>query len=131
MPDIIGNTAVITHTVEQTDLATYWNNDTPVLATPVLLWLSELAAMQAVDAHLPVGHMTVGTAHNCQHLAPTPVGFNLTLRATVKSATRKHILFDVEATDGIELILSGTHTRAVVDRRRFEKRINDKSTGRQ
>ncbi|WP_300730178.1 hypothetical protein [Pseudomonas sp.] len=119
MPDTIGKIGLIVHTVKPADLATYWKNDIPVLATPILLWLAELASMKAVEGLFNASKMTVGIAHNSQHLAPTPVGFTVKIRATVKSATAKRILFDVEATDGLEIILSGTHTRAIVDREIF------------
>lgn len=131
MPDLIGKSGVLVHTVMPTDLATHWKNQLPVLATPILLWLAELATIKAVEGALAPDSMTVGIGHHNRHLAPTPVGFTLRIHATVVSATAKLIVFDVEATDGTDRILEGTHTRAIVDRNSFETRINHKIAGRQ
>jgi len=130
MPDLIGKSGVIVHTVLPTDLASHWKNDTPVLATPIILWLAELAAMKALEGLIDPACMTLGTAHNNRHLAPTPEGFTVHLCATIVSATSKRIVFDIQATDGTESILEGTHTRAIVDRTFFEKRICNKIAGR-
>ncbi|KPA90979.1 MULTISPECIES: thioesterase family protein [Pseudomonas] len=131
MPDLIGRIGLLRHTVQPIDLATHWNNDIPALATPILLWLSELAAMMAIEGLLPDTLMTVGIAHDSQHLAPTPAGFTLSVRATVIQATDKSIEFAVEASDGSERILSGLHTRAVVDRKAFKARVANKHPGLQ
>lgn len=126
MPELIGRTALLRHTVQSIDLATHWNNDLPVLATPILLWLSELAAMMAIENLLPDTVMTVGIAHDSRHLAPTPAGFTLSLKATVIRASDKSIAFEVEADDGAQQILTGTHTRAIVDRKAFVARVMGK-----
>mgnify|MGYP003602478696 CR=1 FL=1 len=131
MTDLIGKSGVIVHTVIPSDLATYWKNDVPVLATPILLWLTELAAIKALDSVTTRSYMTLGTAHNSRHLAPTPVGFILHIRATVISVKAKRITFNVEATDGTDIVLEGTHTRALVDRKIFETRITKKVTEKQ
>ncbi|NWC00764.1 hypothetical protein HX882_33355 [Pseudomonas gingeri] len=129
MTELMGRAGEILHTVTPSDLATHWNNDIPVLATPILLWLSELAAMRALEDLLPTTAMTLGIAHDSRHLAPTPLGFTISVSARVKAVTGKYVTFDVKATDGFEVILSGTHTRAIIEREKFEERVADKSTG--
>ena len=53
MPELKANlTGSLTYKVSAGDLATAWRNDVPVLATPLLLWLSELAAMRG-DCRYP------------------------------------------------------------------------------
>ncbi|WP_017902169.1 thioesterase family protein [Pseudomonas asplenii] len=131
MPELMGQVGLIRHTVQQIDLATQWSNDIPVLATPILLWLSELAAMMAIEGLLPDGVMTVGIAHDSRHLAPTPPGFIVSVQATVIRVSDKSIEFKVEANDGPQQILSGTHTRAIIDRKDFEARIAGKHAGLQ
>ena len=70
MPNLIGKSGVLVHTVMPTDLATQWKNQLPVLATPILLWLAELATIKAVEGALAPDSMTVGIGHHNRHLAP-------------------------------------------------------------
>ena len=44
----VGVTGRLVRPVEDSHLATAWENDLPVLSTPILLWWAELAAMDAV-----------------------------------------------------------------------------------
>ncbi|MFF4173279.1 thioesterase family protein [Streptomyces sp. NPDC001744] len=121
---LVGTVARITHTVTDEDAATRWGNDLPVLATPVLLWLSEIAAMKVVEQAVGEGDMTVGLAHDSGHLAPTPVGDEVTVSATLTRVDGRELVFDVEARDSEAVVLRGRHTRALIDRKRFVARID-------
>jgi fluoroacetyl-CoA thioesterase len=101
------------------DLATSWRNDVPVLATPILLWLSELVCMRAIADTLAAGEMTVGLSHDSAHMAPTPEGWSLNLSATLERIEGRKLVFSVEGSDGQDTVLRGKHTRAIVDRKRF------------
>ncbi|MCY1706292.1 MULTISPECIES: thioesterase family protein [Pannonibacter] len=120
------NKGVLVHQVQDSDLATNWRNDVPVLATPVLLWLGELAAMRAIEGTLQAGQMTLGYGHDMRHLAPTPKGWNVTLEAELIRIEDKILTFSIEARDGEGVIASGTHTRAIVDKGRFLARFEAK-----
>lgn len=122
----VGMCGVLEHIVCEKDLATAWRNNVPVLATPILLWLAELAAMKAVEEDMPDGVMTVGMSHSMRHLAPTPIGFSVLVEAKVTAVVGSFITFDVTAHNGSELILLGTHERAIVERDRFLARIGRK-----
>jgi predicted thioesterase len=115
------------HLVTDAETARQWGNELPVLATPVLLWLGEIAAMQAVADYLGAQEMTLGVAHNSAHVAPTPVGHRVTVQATLRERQGRILVFDVVARDRDEVVLRGTHTRAVVDRTRFGVRVAAKS----
>ncbi len=117
---------VLVHEVQEADLATNWRNDVPVLATPVLLWLGELAAMRAIDGTLEPGMMTLGYGHDMRHLAPTPKGWRVTLEAELVSIKDKILTFRIEGRDGEGIIASGTHTRAIVGKARFLDRFEAK-----
>lgn len=118
---------VLIHQVLESELAANWRNDVPVLATPVLLWLAELACMRAVDNLLEPGQMTLGYAHDMRHLAPTPHGWTITIEAELELVEDNKLLtFRLEGRDGEEVILSGTHTRAIVDREKFLSRFEAK-----
>lgn len=121
----IGFEAHLTHTVEEKDTARHWGNDVPVLATPILLWLSELASMRITDDALAAnGKMTVGTHHDTAHLAPTVQGEQVTVRATLIEQTDRALTFDVEAHDSRGLVLRGRHRRGIIDRSRFLAKVH-------
>lgn len=124
----VGLSAHLTHKVTERDLATNWSNDVPVLATPVLLWLSELACMQAIKDELEKTEISVGVGHNAEHLAPTPLDVTVTIQATLEEARGNRLVFAVEGRDSLDLILKGTHTRQIVDSKRFHAKLKNKAS---
>lgn len=111
------------HRVEAADLATAWANDVPVLATPVLVWWAELAAMQALAGHLPAGWMSVGATHEIEHAGPSLPGAEVEVVAELVAAEGRRYRFRVEATDGDRVVFRGHHERGVVERARFVSRL--------
>ena len=101
-----------------------------VLGTPALLMLMEQAALQAVEGHLEAGQTTVGTHLDVRHLAATPVGMTVTVRARLVAVDGRRISFAVEAEDEREPVGKGTHERFVVDTARFLARVSDKAAKR-
>lgn len=99
----------------------------PVFASPMLIALMEAAAVDCVEAHLPEGHQTLGVHLDVTHASPTPLGFTVTATATLKAVEGRKLTFDVVASDGIDQIGSGSHTRVVVDTARFMARLTAKS----
>ncbi|HEX8303909.1 MAG TPA: hypothetical protein VF612_03455 [Jatrophihabitans sp.] len=125
LPDAL--TGTHRHEVTEADAATRWRNDLPVLATPVLLWLGELAAMDALGDYLEDDEMTVGLSHDASHLAATLVGEQVFLTAVLAHRHGNRLVFEVSGHDGIDEVLRGTHTRAVVSRSKFLARLAEKA----
>ena len=123
----IGLKGILTHRVEDSDLATNWRNDVPVLATPILLWLSELACMNAIYGCITDDEMTLGVKHEMSHLAPTPKGWIVQLSAELVKIDRKLLTFDVVANDDRECVLRGQHARAIVTKSPFMERVHAKA----
>jgi fluoroacetyl-CoA thioesterase len=123
----VSATHQLTHQVADADSAANWGNDLPVLATPVLLWLSELTAMRAVEQYLDEGEMTVGLAHDSSHRAPTPVGMRVRITATLVEHRGRKLVFAVQGHDDKDLVFDGRHTRAVVRRSEFVESVNTKA----
>jgi fluoroacetyl-CoA thioesterase len=94
-----------------------------VFATPMMILAMESAALNAIREFLDPGESAVGTAVDIRHLAATPVGYNVTADAEVTKVDGWHITFKVSARDDKEEIGTGTHERAVIDRRRFDARL--------
>jgi predicted thioesterase len=99
------------------------SGNVPVFASPMLIALMEAAAVDCVDGHLPEDHQSLGVRLDVTHTAPTPIGFTVTATAILKAIDGRKLTFDLEASDGVERIGSGVHTRIVVDTARFMARI--------
>ncbi len=94
-----------------------------VLATPALCALFELSAFEAVRAALEPGEATVGTHLEIDHLAATPVGMTVTVRARLEAVDQRRLVFTIEAHDGRETVARGRHERFVVDLKRFRQKV--------
>jgi fluoroacetyl-CoA thioesterase len=122
----LGRTATVVHVVGEADSAARWGNELPVLATPVLMWLSEIAAMRVVDPCLTPAQMTVGVSHASTHSAPTPVGATVHVTATLEAVAGRTLTFAVTAHDDHAEVLTGHHVRAVVDKQRFVDKLSSR-----
>lgn len=98
----------------------------PVLATPVMIMAMENAALNAMKPFLDAGESALGTRVDVRHLAATPVGRHVTGEAEVTRVDGRRIEFSIRATDGAEVIGTGTHERAIIDLARFAERLRSK-----
>jgi fluoroacetyl-CoA thioesterase len=98
-----------------------------VYGTPIMIYHMEVTADEAITPFLPEGWVTVGVLVNVTHLAATPVGAKVTVRAEVVAVSDHTVTFAVEAHDGFEKIGEGTHVRAPVEMDRFMKKVNAKA----
>lgn len=120
---IQGLNANITYRVKPEDLASAWKNEFPVLATPILLWLSELACMKTVAQYLDAEQITLGLAHNSRHIGASLEGAEISISAILSACTERTLEFSVTAHDQSRLIFEGTHSRALLTRDRFESKL--------
>ena len=98
-----------------------------VLATPWLIALMEITSHRLLAAHLPEGSSSVGTEVNMRHLAPTPPGKTVRVRAEVLSVEKNIVAFQVDAWDDLEQIGACQHKRLIIDVARFLKRVASKA----
>jgi fluoroacetyl-CoA thioesterase len=108
-------------------VAHFHDNMPEVYGTPMMIYLMEVAAAEAIEKYLPAGWASVGAVVSVKHLAATPVGFTVTARAEVTSVNDRLVTFTVEAHDGAEKIGEGTHTRGVINLERFRARFKAKA----
>jgi len=110
--------------VESQHLIDFAGQDMPaVLSTPWLIKWLEVTARETLRPLLDDGEASVGMEVDIRHLAPTPQGSEVQCTARVIGAEGSTVTFQVEATDGIELIARGVHKRAVVSKARFAERV--------
>jgi predicted thioesterase len=70
--------------------------------------------------------MAVSTRIEMKHLASTPIGMTIFIRAEVIRIEGKGIYFKVEAFDEMEKIASGYNDMYIIDEERFERGIRRK-----
>jgi len=97
-----------------------------VLATPMMICLMEMTARDLIQPYLPEGWITVGAVVNVRHLAATPAGATVTVRAEITEVSSKTVTLSVEAHDGVDKIGEGTHVRAPIELSRFLRRVEAK-----
>jgi predicted thioesterase len=98
-----------------------------VLATPVLAYLLEAAALDAAEKHVSAGHQTVGIHLDIRHFAATPVGMLVRAQAEVVQVDGRLLAFHVWAEDDVELIADGRHERMIITLEKFDARMRAKT----
>ena len=122
-----GMTFEVTHRVTQEVTAHRMGNEGfHVLATPFIVAWFEEAARTLATLHLEPGLGTVGSLVTARHLAPTPVGMTVTVKATLRKIDGRRLLFDLEARDDREKIAEGENERIVVSLAKFRERLAQK-----
>jgi fluoroacetyl-CoA thioesterase len=130
-PVPVGTKGTYEFTVAAKDLAgTMEPSLPPVLATCMMSLAMELAAMDAIAPYLDSGEMSVGAVVNVSHMAATPEGWKVRAEAEVTKSDGRRIEFNVRAFDEKEAIGNGAHTRAVIDRSKFDQRFEAKVKSR-
>jgi len=86
----------------------------------------EETSREAVDHLLGAGQATVGAFIAARHLAPTPVGMKVRIRAELVKVEGRMLSFKVEAWDEVEKIGEADHLRAIIDMDRFGEKIERK-----
>lgn len=99
-----------------------------VFATGFMVGLIEWTCIQALKPHLDwPEEQTVGTHIDVSHLAATPPGLQVTAKVKLTEVDGRRLVFEVEAHDGIDLITRGRHERFVINKNKFDQKLQEKS----
>ena len=98
----------------------------PVLSTPHLVSLMETTAHKAIEPFLTPDHSAVGSMVNIRHMAATPVGMQVRIRAELLEVQGRRLLFKVEAWDQVEKIATCEHERYIINWDRFMEGVEKK-----
>lgn len=124
-PGLTNETA---QTVQERHLASVWGSGlAQVLSTPALVAFCEECARLAVDPLLPAGQQTVGTWISIRHLAATPPGMLVNVRAELLEVDGRRLRFRVEVWDEVERVGEAEHERFIIDVARFQQRVAAKA----
>lgn len=94
-----------------------------VLSTPSLLTFMQTTCADVLAPFLDRGEMAVSIKIEMSHLASTPIGMPITIRAEVIRVDGRRIYFKVEAFDEMEKIAQGYNDMFIIDEERFERGI--------
>jgi fluoroacetyl-CoA thioesterase len=109
----------------------YFREMPKVFATAYMVGLLEWACIDAMAAHLDPGEQSVGTGIQVTHSAATPPGMTVTVEVSLTKVEGRRLTFAVRAHDGVDAITEGTHERVIIDRARFDKKLEEKRTREQ
>jgi predicted thioesterase len=124
----IGTAGEMKFTVAQEhviDFATGWMP--AVLSTPRLVALIERTARESLQPFLEEHERTVGAEIDVKHMAPTPLGKNVTIITRIIGGDGKLWDFQFEVRDEEEVIARGLHKRAIINVHSFARRVAKKA----
>ncbi len=124
-PGLVNETKIIV-TDEITAAASGGPRMAPVLSTPQLVRLMESTAHNAIVDLLDPSQSSVGAEISIKHMAATPVGMQVRIRAELLEVEGRRLRFRVEAWDQVEKIAEGEHERFIIDWDRFMNRVEKK-----
>ncbi len=101
-----------------------------VYGTPWLCRDIEQTCRDILLDHSDAGEDSVGMEVVLRHTAPTLLGMEVEITATVSAVDGRKVTFEVSAKDEIEPIGGGTHTRFVVDVGKSHERLKAKAAKR-
>lgn len=97
-----------------------------VLSTPSMIYMMENTCRRMIKPYLEEYEESLGVMVNVKHIAATPKGMRIMIRAFLKRIDGRRLLFEVEAFDEYEKVGEGLHERVVVDKDRFAEKIRSK-----
>jgi fluoroacetyl-CoA thioesterase len=119
----IGTRAEVERRVEFKHTLSAWKPELPpVLSTPHMIGWMEAAGFEALLPFCEGDEVSVGTAINIVHGAPTGVGVAVKCAAVLESMNGRFLTFRVSAHNGGEVIGHGTIGRAIGSKAKFEEK---------
>lgn len=122
-PVPIGTRGEVEKRVEFQHTLTAWREELPsVLSTPHMIGWMEGAGFHALLPFCEGDEVSVGTAINIIHRAPTGIAATVKCEALLESFDGRFFTFRVTAHNGTEVIGHGTIARAIVSKARFAEK---------
>ncbi|HJT46705.1 MAG TPA: thioesterase family protein [Nitrososphaeraceae archaeon] len=114
--------------VSQNQSTTFLWEGENVFSTPSMISeMEETCRLLLKEQFIPEEQWdSVGTFVEIKHLAATPVGADVLLKAKVCSVNGRRVMFEVEASDNIEKVGEGRHERTIIDIAKFRNRFDMK-----
>ncbi|KJK25884.1 LysR family transcriptional regulator [Burkholderiaceae bacterium 16] len=98
-----------------------------IYATPELIRDIEQTCLDFLQEYVDAGESSVGTEVSIRHSGATLLGGEVEIHAEVTNIDGRSVSFRVSASDGIEDICTGTHSRFVVNVDKLRARVEAKA----
>ena len=100
-----------------------------VFATGFMVGFLEWACIKAINPYLDwPNEQTVGTHINVSHEAATPPGLKVTAIVELIAIEGRKLVFNVKAHDGVDLISKGQHERFIINKMKFDAKVEAKKS---
>ena len=104
----------------------FMGEDARVYATPMLVRDIEVTCRDLLLEHLEPGEDSVGTRVEIDHLAATLLGMKVTVTATLAELKGRAAVFEVSASDGLDVVCRGRHSRFIANVEQVKQRLKQK-----
>lgn len=109
-------------TVDESRCIGFMGKEAAVYATPRMVSDVEYACRDLLLEHLDAGEDSVGAHVSIDHLAPTPMGMQVSVEVRIAEVDRRKVVFSFSVRD-IEEVGRGSHVRYVVETAKTRERL--------
>lgn len=113
--------------VDEARTISFMGEDARVYATPSLIQDIEQTCRDLIVEHVDDGEDSVGFKVSILHTAPTLLGMEVEIEATIVEVDGAKVVFEVSATDQLDKICTGKHQRFVVNIEKTRQRLLTKA----
>jgi predicted thioesterase len=118
-----GVEATRTYTVDESRCIGFMGKEAAVYATPRMVSDVEYTCRDMLLEHLDAGEDSVGAHVSIDHLAPTPMGLEVTVEVRIVEVDRRKVVWEFTVRDPAEQIGRGRHVRYVVETAKTRERL--------
>ncbi len=105
----------------------FMGEDCRIYGTPEMIRDIEWTCRDLMFEHADPGQDSVGFKVSVSHIAPTPLGMDVTITATVAEIDRNRVVFNIAASDSLDTICTGQHERFFVDTEKIKQKLTSKA----
>ena len=113
-------------TVDEARCIGFMGKEGMVYATPRMVLDVEYTCRELLLEHLDDGEDSVGAHVAIDHLAATPLGFEVTIEVKIVDIEKRRVTFEFTVRDTVEECGRGKHVRFVADKAKSFERIKAK-----
>ena len=118
-----GVTATRAYNVDESRCIGFMGKEAAVYATPRMVSDVEYTCRDMLLEHLDAGEDSVGAHVSIDHLAPTPMGFEVTVDVRIVEVDRRKVVWEFTVRDPAEEVGRGRHVRYVVETAKTRERL--------
>lgn len=109
--------------VDESRCIGFMGKEAAVYATPRMVSDVEYTCRDMLLEHLDPGEDSVGAHVSIDHLAPTPMGLQVTVEVRITEVDRRKVTWEFSVKDPLEEVGRGRHVRFVVETAKTRERL--------